>query len=311
MIGRITRFGVIGSSASDPVTSLLYAWFGGGYFAMSTVERIKFSSDTATATARGPLSSSRGSTIATGNTTDAWFGGGTPSAGPSGVIVDRIIFLSDSATAVAKGPLSESRDGAAATGNTTDGWFAGGRLAPQNHVTCRVDRIIFASDTATAVARGSMSTHKYLEAATGNTTDGWYGAGFGGVPHSTRSFVERVIFSSDMSTAVTKGPLSEARYALAAHGNTTDGWYGGGHGTISTVDRIIFASDTATAVVKGPLISGRGYLAAGGNTTDAWFGGGPFGGPGVTVDRVIFSSDTATAVAKGPLSVGRYGLAAN
>jgi hypothetical protein len=41
---------------------------------------------------------------ASGNSTDAWFGGGYTTVNVS--TVDRIIFASDTATAVAKGPLS-------------------------------------------------------------------------------------------------------------------------------------------------------------------------------------------------------------
>ncbi len=36
-----------------------YGWFGGGFPAVATVDRIDFSNDLATATARGPLSSAR------------------------------------------------------------------------------------------------------------------------------------------------------------------------------------------------------------------------------------------------------------
>jgi len=97
--------------------------------------------------------------------------------------------------------------------------------------------------------------------ATIGTSNIWFGGGSTGSGVST---VERIIFSSDTSTAVAKGPLSLGRSELAAHGNTTDAWFGGGDapGTRSTVDRIIFSSDTSTAVAKGPLSLARYLLAA-------------------------------------------------
>ena len=53
------------------------AWFGGGQFPYtSTVARITFATDTATATVRGPLSGTRTKLAAAGNFTDGWFGGG-------------------------------------------------------------------------------------------------------------------------------------------------------------------------------------------------------------------------------------------
>jgi hypothetical protein len=294
------------------------AWFGGGLesaspAAISTVDRIIFASDTATAVAKGPLSVARQELAASGNSTDAWFGGAGYSPSPTSSTVERIIFASDTATAVAKGPLSLARRGLAASGNSTDAWFGGGRIPA---TVSTVDRIIFASDTATAVAKGPLigaiiSGNADL-AASGNSTDAWFGGG------SSPSRVDRIIFASDTATAVAKGNLSLARTKLAASGNSTDAWFGGGTipGTgviFSTVDRIIFASDTATAVAKGPLSLGRENLDASGNSTDAWFGGGAVGQPSIrsTVDRIIFASDTATAVAKGPLSSARRNLAAS
>jgi len=291
------------------------AWFGGGYAPTSirsSVDRINFVSDTTTAVAKGPLSLARAGLSASGSTTDAWFGSGAaPSFASFVSTVDKVIFSSDSATAVAKGPLSLARFLLAAHGNTTDAWFGSGRVVEGSAFVTKVDRIIFASDSATAVAKGPLTLGRYGLGAHGNTTDAWYGGGHAGPNFTT---VDRVIFSSDTATAVVKGPLTAGGYGVTAHGSTTDAWFGGGvnPGVVSRVDRIIFASDTATAVAKGPLSAARYLLGAGGNETDAWFGGGRTS-PSIfsTVDRVIFSSDTATAVAKGPLSLTKSGLAAD
>jgi hypothetical protein len=53
---------------------LVWWWFY--IYTVSTVDRITFSNDTATASLRGPLSLARRCLAASGNTTDAWFGGG-------------------------------------------------------------------------------------------------------------------------------------------------------------------------------------------------------------------------------------------
>ena len=64
------------SAAPVPVTP--QAWFGGGTTPslVSTVDRITFATDTATASVRGPLSLARQYLAATGKTTKGWFGGG-------------------------------------------------------------------------------------------------------------------------------------------------------------------------------------------------------------------------------------------
>ena len=75
-----------------------------------------------------------------------------------------------------------------------------------------------------------------------------------------KSTVDRIDYSNDTATASPKGPLSSARYNLAATGNISFGYFGGG--IVSTVDRIDYSNDTATASPKGPLSLARISLAA-------------------------------------------------
>ena len=55
----------------------------------------------------------------------------------------------------------------AAAGNTTDGWFGGGRPADVSADLSTVSRITYATDTATAVARGPLSAQAINLAAAG------------------------------------------------------------------------------------------------------------------------------------------------
>ena len=140
---------------------------------------------------------------------------------------------------------------------------------------------------------------------------GYFGGGtLGGGTPGLRSTVDRIDYTNDTSTASPKGPLSAAKYALAATGNSSYGYFGGGYPPYrSTVDRIDYSNDTATASVKGPLSSVRADLAATGNSSYGYFGGGAY--PIVsTVDRIDYSNDTATASTKGPLSLIRRYLPA-
>ena len=87
-----------------------------------------------------------------------------------------------------------------ATGNATDGWFGGG----SNKST--VDRITYATDTATASVRGPLSIAREGLTASGNSTEGWFGGGFAG--GETKSTVDRITFATDTNTASVRGPLS-------------------------------------------------------------------------------------------------------
>ena len=87
--------------------------------------------------------------------------------------------------------------------------------------------------------------------------------------------MDRITYATDTATASLRGPLSSARYALAAAGNSDYGWFGGGGDpavpylsggptTSTIIHRITYATDTATAAVRGPLSSGRTALAGAG-----------------------------------------------
>ena len=239
-----------------------YGWFGGGglgspltYY--STVDRIDFSNDSATASPRGPLSFARTQLAATGNSNYGWFCGGFP-----GILgVDRIDFSNDSATALVRGPIS-GRSGDTATGNSNYGWVGG-----NNPATSIVERIDFSNDTPTASIRGPLSLAINSLAATSGQAKGpaiklqkagnygWFGGGY--FPAIT---LDRIDFSNDSATASLRtGTLSLGRDRFTATGNSNYGWFGGGKdpapAAVSRIDRIDFSNDSTTASIRGPLSS--------------------------------------------------------
>jgi hypothetical protein len=240
-----------------------YGWFGGGKdpapAAVSRIDRIDFSNDSATASVRGPLSSVRYAFAATGNSNYGWFGGGIF---PVVSTVDRINFSNDSSIASIRGTLNApaGRYNLAATGNSNYGWFGGGRDTPTTYSA--VYRIDFSNDSTTASIRGPLSLGRERFAATGNSNYGWFG---GGAP--ALATVDRIDFSNDSSTALVRGPLNAGKQDLAATGNSNYGWFGGGTpGPVATVNRIDFSNDSSTASVRGPLSSTRRQQAAVSNT---------------------------------------------
>jgi hypothetical protein len=148
-------------------------WFGGGYqqvpssIQLSRVSRITYATDTDTPTVRGPLSLARERLAATGTPSYGWFAAGYQPGFFS--IVDRIDYANDTTTASTRGPLSQARIGpSASTDSTTYGWFGGGYNPPSPGTKSIVDRITYATDTATATARGPLSSARsYLAASSG------------------------------------------------------------------------------------------------------------------------------------------------
>lgn len=321
-----------------------YGWWGGGnspspillYY--STIDRIDFANDLATASVRGGLTNPRQAS-ATGNANYGWFAGGT-SPGGSLSYIDRVDFSNDSPTSTSpRGPLSSARNLTAASGagNANFGWFTGDN-------TSKVDRIDYSNDTAVTSIRGFSSASLNYRAATSNyvkalpnfigvgsvgtgtfgvfgspnsvntttgisQTGGTYGWWGGGQTPTVISTVQRVDFSNDSPTAASnRGSLSSARSNSPGAGTANYGWFGGGFPAVSSiVDRIDFANDSpASSSSRGSLTAARGYAAGVSNANYGWWAGG--GSPSVSIiDRIDFKNDSPTAAtARGPLTSARY-----
>ena len=154
-----------------------FGYVGGGFnpAIVSSIDRIDYNNDTATASPKGQLSLAKNNMGSVGNASFGYFGGGSSTSAISSV--DRIDYNNDTATAAAKGPLSVDRWSVAATGNSDFGYFGGGVLSNNSSTTSTVDRIDYTNDTATAVAKGPLSITRYVCAATGNQSFGYFGGG--------------------------------------------------------------------------------------------------------------------------------------
>ena len=79
---------------------LNFGYFGGATNSnTSTVDRIDYSNDTATASPKGPLSAGRNGSAATGNASFGYFGGSRHHPKST---VDRVDYSNDTATAAQK-----------------------------------------------------------------------------------------------------------------------------------------------------------------------------------------------------------------
>ena len=276
-----------------------FGWFGGSG-PSSTVDRVDFSNDSATASVRGPLqSTARDYLTATGNSNYGWFGGGITPTPAAVTTVDRIDFSNDLATGTMRGPLSSARQGSASVSNSNYGWI--GKGATPTNTTTTIFRINFSNDLNITSQRTSFPTFRYLLAATGNSDFGWFGGGDSGGFTSTQ--VERINFSNDNTSPLTRGPMySTNRHA--ATGNSNYGWFGGGYsgGYSRAVDRIDFTNDSVAASPRAFLSDFRSDLAATGNSNYGWFGGGFYPSTVSTVDRIIFANDSVSASPRGSLT---------
>ena len=300
-----------GLTMSPPPSTIPTAgWYGVpsnpsvGY--MSTLQRITYATDTETASIRGQLSVQRTQLGAVSTLTYGWWGGGYAGGVGSFSLVDRTTFATDTATNVARGPLTTIlTTQAASSDNTTYGWFGGGAIGQNGTRISTVTRIQYSNDTAVSTDRGPLSSVRRHLVATGNTSYGWFGGGYGYTDTAYYySTVDRITYATDTATASVRGPLSLALFYSAATGNSTDGWFAGGYTTgyplRSTVNRITYATDTATASVRGPLSVAKGQGNATGDPTYGWYAAG------TTVQRITYATDTNTATERGPMALTIY-----
>jgi hypothetical protein len=107
--------------------------------------------------------------------------------------------------------LSLARYSFAAVTDTTYGWFGGGYTTP-SAVTSLIDRITYATDTATASVRGPLSAPRALSGGlTDNSLYGWFVSG-GTTVGVKSSTIARITYATDTATASVRGPLASTNY---------------------------------------------------------------------------------------------------
>jgi hypothetical protein len=311
--GGISFSGGVGIVAPPSVATA--GWYGGGELGpskISTVNRMTFATDTATASVRGSLSIARYGIAGAGTLSAGWFSGGyAPSVNPGFLSrIDRITYATDTATASVRGPLSQltvnvggTYAACATSDGTTYGWI--GSIGQ----TTVVNRITYATDTDTASNRGPLVIGRTIATATGDTSYGWYIGGNSSVYAPPQlSQVDRITYATDTATASARGPLTTAVAYTASVTDSTYGWVGAGAVgaptyRISTVQRITFATDTATSSTRGPLVATRYSHAGTCDNTYGWFAAGyANASPTSSVTRITFATDTATSTDRGFLT---------
>ena len=255
----------------------------------STVERIDFSNDTATAAVKGPLSTDQHRAAGTSsNSTHGYISGNSPAANS---IIDRIDFGNDTATSSPKGDLGITACFSSGTGNNDFGYHEGNSCSSRTEIR----RIDYSNDTASASQKGNFTLARYGRAASGNQSFGYFTS-------TNYSSIDRIDYGNDTATAATKGPLSaNSNYGRQAIGSPSHVYFAGG--APSTVDRVDYANDGVTALVRGPLsTSSFNKGGAVGDGSYGYFAGGARPSNSTIVDRIDYSNDTATASPKGPLT---------
>ena len=168
-------------------------YWAGGPGSGTLVDRVDFSNDTPTASARGNLSVSTRSGLGNGGSTPSYGYAFAGSPGPTSS-VDRVDYSNDSAVSSPKGPLSYARSQHSTITNINHGYTGGGWPSPYS----TIDRLDYANDTATATSLGNIMVPSGRDyATTGNQSYGYLLGGYDPSLPQYRSTVRRIDYSND------------------------------------------------------------------------------------------------------------------
>ena len=284
-------------------------YFSGGApsSAVSTIDKIDFSTDRSGLVPGLNLTTARGGHAATGNSTHGYLAGGTPGTLPT----EKINYFTDTiANAATTANLGVNISYLGATGNTDAGYFAGGLPT-----TAQMRKITYVDDTHATVPGANLSVSRYYVAATGNSDEGYFAGGQPGA----KTTVDKISYSTDTRVPAPSALLVTGRYAHAATGNSTHGYFVGGANSqndrLSTMEKIDYSTSSPSPIPQSSLLSiAKRFMTATGNSTHGYIGGGEGQNNPVpqSVDKLDYTTSTVSVLPSiSYLSANRNGLAAN
>tara|TARA_B100001093_G_scaffold343290_1_gene328043 strand:+ start:7987 stop:10968 length:2982 start_codon:yes stop_codon:yes gene_type:complete len=265
-----------------------------GWTAQSTVNRIDYATDTATASPKGPIVAAVYHAAPATNQSYGFVIAGGP--GKSGV--QRYSYENDTSVQIS-GPSGASSL-VVGLSNNEYGFFGTGNSS------ANLNKYDFSSNTYSSL--GTKLTANHYSGNTLGTKDYGYWAGGNPVPApADGSTVERFDYSDESANAVVKGPLARPSVRGSAAGNDNYGYVFGGYGHpsqpnaitgTSQTQRIDYSNDTATAVDKALLTGNMTWGGSTGGKTSAYVSRGGL----TSVERFDFYNDTVATTPKGDLN---------
>jgi hypothetical protein len=218
--------------------------------------------------------------------------------GGSSAVFDRLDFSNDTAGCQRRGTYPFTRQYQAATGNSNFGYVNGGESRTN------ISRIDYSTEIISLRAPTILPTG--VGGACSNNNFGYFGGGEG--PAVSRSIIQRVDYSNDLSTPSIRGPLSQNRFITAGAGNANFGYFYGSRGATTRVDRINYSNDDTRTSIRGNFPYALEISSATGNNSYGyWLGGSTT----TIVQRLDYANDLATGSRRGNLvlTIGAHGSA--
>jgi len=244
----------------------------GGYSTnyANTADKTFYSSDVTTASTSANISYNASYRACLSNYVNKGYacGGDTGSGVPTNKI-DFLYFSNDVTVSQTSTTLSSNREysGAVSLPNIK-GYIAGGATS-YNTFSASTDKITFSSDVLSAQTSANLSAGKQgVSGISECSTKGYFGGGYTSSGVNPGSSTDKVVFSTDTTSAQTTANLSSARgYCSGITQASSKGYYLGGwtnwSGTaVTSSDKLTFSTDTTAAQASANLSSARGAASS-------------------------------------------------
>jgi hypothetical protein len=289
-----------------------------GYFAggstsastsVATADKLTYSTDTTTAQTSANLSQARYELagISEGLTKGYFAGGATATFTTRTVVVDKLTYSSDTTAAQTTANLSQARYFLAGVGQEYNigVFFGNNSITSGNIASGQIGQYHFSSGTINNAANPVTSIF--------GLTKGYFAGGITDfLSSSVAATTDKLVYSTDTTTAQSSANLSQARGRLAGcSGDSTKGYFAGGYTggvfALATADKLTYSSDATAAQTTANLSQAR-YFSAGVSegTTKGYLAGGSTGAVVSTADKLTYSTDTTTTQTSANLSQARY-----
>tara|TARA_B100000287_G_scaffold407548_1_gene433075 strand:- start:32 stop:3190 length:3159 start_codon:yes stop_codon:yes gene_type:complete len=278
---------------------------GSGGVTISSVEKTTFATDT-TAAIPAKMSYSANFVNSNGNTTHAMVGGGykapgVPSSQAYNNRMDKVTYASSTISNSPSSYTSQNRRSCGTTGarnngggTTYDGakirWVDNADQSPKNGYCTTgepygntMQKLQMASDTVSALASpGSLEWSVYGNAATGNTSNGYWAGGLRapGSPQQQYvvSVIQKFVYSTDVAEDNPSRYMPEKQWQTSAGSNATHGYFfsgikqPGNDYNFTQIYKLTYATD-AVSTLPSHMASGAYYSAVTNSPSNAYMCG--------------------------------------
>lgn len=303
-----TKLGISFRSVNPASPPVVITWYGtdtkgfsiGGANAVTTADKVTFSSETTAAQTSANLTAGRAQISSGGDATQAYYIGGTDASDTSQTSANKLTHSNDTTAANASAALPSARSGIMAAVYNTAIYSYGGSAAANSNDQTAAYKTTYSNDTTAAQTSANLATGRASGITLSSNSAAMYFGGFRNTPgaFTKQTIVDKMPFSTETSANNTSLALPTAR-AYSNYGSInaaldTNG-YLAGEGGAQTWTKVTYSTDTSANMSSSFPVSIQQHSGMSSKTT-AYTTGGYTTTQVSNGYKMPFSSETVSAV---------------